>query len=74
MTGGSAVKGYEVSVLTLKKGKQVSSKAYAVAASARSYEIRLPKKTGITYAAVVRVRNGVGWSPLSARSKAITPS
>jgi hypothetical protein len=73
VTGGSALSGYEVSVLTLKKGRVLRSTAYAVAASAHSLEVRLAKKKGVTYAAVVRVRNGVGWSPLSGRSGAVTP-
>jgi hypothetical protein len=72
-TGGSAIKGYEVTVITLKKGKKASAKAYAVGASARSFEIKLAVKKGVTYAAVVRAKNALGWSPRSAQSKAVTP-
>jgi hypothetical protein len=72
-TGGGAILGYEVVVLTFRNGRQVASKAYAVAASRRSFEVQLPKKAGITYAAIVRVRNGVGWSSFSTRSNAVAP-
>jgi hypothetical protein len=67
------VTGYEVDVLTLKNGRQVSTKAYTAKAAARSLEVRLAKKSGVTYAAVVRARNSEGWSPVSSRSKAVVP-
>ena len=73
LTGGSAVTGYEVTVVTLKKGRVVASRTVKVAASARKLEVKLKKKTGLTYAAVVRASNGVGWSPSSIRSKAVAP-
>ncbi|GAA5105009.1 hypothetical protein GCM10023339_00490 [Alloalcanivorax gelatiniphagus] len=71
--GSSAVTGYEVVVVTLKKGRVVASKSYRTAASATSLEVKLAKKKGLTYAATVRTTNAAGWSPASARSKAVAP-
>ncbi|GAB1646381.1 fibronectin type III domain-containing protein [Krasilnikovia sp. MM14-A1259] len=73
VTGGTPLQGYEVVVYTLKKGRIIGSKAYPVAAGRLSLEVKLPAKAGVTYAAAVRVKNVVGWSPLSARSKAAAP-
>lgn len=73
VTGGSSVTGYEVTIVTLKKGRVVASKTVEVAASKRKLEVKLKKKSRVTYAAVVRASNAVGWSPSSARSKAVAP-
>lgn len=72
-TGGSAVTAYEVTVITLKGGKQIATKTSTTAKGARSLEVKLAKKAGVTYAAKVRAKNAAGWSPLSARSNAVTP-
>jgi hypothetical protein len=73
LLGGSALTGYEVTIVTLKKGRTIASKVYKVAATAKLLEAKLKLKSGITYAAVVRASNSVGWSPASTRSKAVAP-
>lgn len=69
--GGSPARSSQVMVYTFKKGRQVSAKAYPAGATARALELRLPATKGVTYAAAVRVLNGVGWSPFSAKSKPV---
>lgn len=71
--GGSAVTGYEVDVLTLKSGRRVGHKVFSTAASARKLQVTLVQRAHYTYVAVVRARNGVGWSPVSGRSQAVSP-
>ena len=73
LLGGSALTGYEVTIVTLKKGRTIASKVYTVGATAKKLEAKLKLKSGITYAAVVRASNSVGWSPSSVRSKAVAP-
>ena len=73
VTGGSAVTGYQITVTTMKKRRKTSSRIFTVAATARSLEVRLALKKNVTYTAVVRARNVVGWGASSQRSKGVRP-
>lgn len=71
--GTKPIAGYQVTVYSLKKGRARIAKRITARAGLRRIQVRLPAKKGRTYAVAVRARNAVGWSPLSSRTKRVTP-
>jgi hypothetical protein len=64
---------YQLTVYRVVKGKVKVVKRITVASGASKRELTLPLKKGVKYSFTVRVRNSVGWSPVSKRSKAVAP-
>ncbi|UDY23250.1 fibronectin type III domain-containing protein [Nocardioides sp. Kera G14] len=71
--GTKPVTGYQLTVYAIRKHRATVARRLAVRASVRATELALKARKGVTYAVAVQARNAVGWSPLSARTKAVTP-
>ncbi|WP_300676016.1 M12 family metallo-peptidase [Nocardioides sp.] len=64
---------YRLTIYRVVKGKAKVVKTITATSTAVKRELALAAKKGVTYAFTVQVRNSVGWSPVSKRSKAVAP-